>query len=721
MAKLLFWLGACLWLVGQTPTTKAQVISVKEPSSDLVEPGPWRFRAGDSIGWASPAYNDKSWAGVSPKASLDEDSALWRTGRGWFRQTFRLKRPARRSVTMAIQQFGTSTVFLDGRPVAVLRPAVAPGASQRIAALIPVPLDTASHVVAIRYSFRRDPVVGHLMRQNALRLDYYPSEQAATNMMNGQANSASIEYLLTGVFGILSLLHFRFYRANRAQRVHRVLALMMGAFALFFLLDQLVLRTGSLTLNSLMNIGFATAWYAAFGLLLFAVYTYLGRQLGWGFWGPVALLTGALGYTLFVEPLPGATATLPFGLILVEYTRVSWLAKRQNQGPDTRLPWDSLRFSWFSLAVLIPLAIFLDWWPEESQTGVIFDFLLLVLVFLTLLTLCSVPLGLSLSLVRDYAQTYQSLRKQFEEVSRLSAQTLAQEQEKQLLLASQKQVLEQQVAARTAELQQSMQELRATQTQLVQREKLASLGELSAGIAHEIQNPLNFVNNFSEVSAELVAELQEEAGKGARDKALEADLLADLGQNLHKINHHGRRVAAIVKGMLDHSRSMAGERHPTDLNALLEEAWALAYGAIRSKAPAFRVTLTTDLAADVGAVEVVPQEIGRVLLNLLHNALYAVRQRQQELGAGYQPAVTVRTRREAHQVVVRVRDNGPGIPAAARPKVFNPFFTTKPSGEGTGLGLSLSHDIIAKGHGGTLAFETEENAFTEFTITLPVA
>ncbi|RRB18398.1 GHKL domain-containing protein [Larkinella knui] len=350
-----------------------------------------------------------------------------------------------------------------------------------------------------------------------------------------------------------------------------------------------------------------------------------------------------------------------------------------------------------------------------------FDWLMALTVVMALISLFSIPVGLSLSLVRDYARTYQSLRQKLDEVNRLSAQMLAHEQEKQLLLASQNELLEHQVAERTNELKQSLTELRDTQNQLIQSAKMASLGELTAGIAHEIQNPLNFVNNFSEVSSELVAELTEEAAKTERDSGLEAELLADLGQNLRKITHHGGRASAIVKGMLEHSRSITGERLPTDLNALIDEYLKLAYHGIRTKDHTFEATLTTDLAANLGLIAVVPQEIGRVLLNLFTNAFYAVRKQKQNAPGGYKPEVTVRTKRTENQLIIQVRDNGTGIPPDLRQKVFQPFFTTKPSGEGTGLGLSLSYDIITKGYGGSISLETGENEFTEFTISLPVS
>ena len=298
--------------------------------------------------------------------------------------------------------------------------------------------------------------------------------------------------------------------------------------------------------------------------------------------------------------------------------------------------------------------------------------------------------------------------------------------ERNRIIASQNELLEQQVKERTAQLQTSLEELKATQNQLIHKEKLASLGELTAGIAHEIQNPLNFVNNFSEVSTELVSELEEEHQKPDRDAELEKELLGDLKQNLQKINHHGGRASQIVKNMLAHSRSTTGDRQATNLNALCDEYLRLAYhGLRRSGVPAkdntFNCELVTDLDPTAGSVNLVPQEIGRVLLNLFNNAFYTVQKKQTITPEPYQPMVKVRTKAGLKHIEIRIIDNGLGMDDSVKEKLFQPFFTTKPTGEGTGLGLSLSYDIITKGHGGTLTVESQPGIGSEFIILLPLA
>ena len=332
-------------------------------------------------------------------------------------------------------------------------------------------------------------------------------------------------------------------------------------------------------------------------------------------------------------------------------------------------------------------------------------------------------LGISVFLSREFALDSEMLQVKLGEVERLSAQTLAQEKEKQALLAAQNEMLEYQVQQRTGELQRSLTKLRTTQAQLIQAEKMASLGELTAGIAHEIQNPLNFVNNFSEVSAELCQEEQAllaAAHLPAPEKDELTDLLADLGHNQDKITEHGRRAAGIVRGMLEHSRTSTGERQPTDLNALADEYLRLAYQGLRAKDKSFIAELKTDFAPRLPLVQGVGADLGRVLLNLCNNAFYAVQQRQQTGEAGYVPTLRVRTTQIGQQVQIQVSDNGTGMSEAVQQKIFQPFFTTKPTGEGTGLGLSLSYHIIAQGHGGTLRVESQEGQGTTFTMALPL-
>ncbi|HSO85270.1 MAG TPA: ATP-binding protein [Draconibacterium sp.] len=258
--------------------------------------------------------------------------------------------------------------------------------------------------------------------------------------------------------------------------------------------------------------------------------------------------------------------------------------------------------------------------------------------------------------------------------------------------------------------------LKATQSQLIQSEKMASLGELTAGIAHEIQNPLNFVNNFSEINKELIEELKEELAIGNIQSAEE--LANDIKENEEKISHHGKRAESIVKGMLQHSRTSTGQKELTDINKLADEYLRLAFHGIQAKDKSFNATLITDFDETIVKINVIPQDIGRVVLNLINNAFYAVNEKKKQQSDGYEPSVLVSTKQNAGKIVISVKDNGPGIPASIVDKIFQPFFTTKPTGQGTGLGLSLAYDIV-KAHSGELKVETKEGEGSEFTLILP--
>jgi len=278
-----------------------------------------------------------------------------------------------------------------------------------------------------------------------------------------------------------------------------------------------------------------------------------------------------------------------------------------------------------------------------------------------------------------------------------------------------------------AVLETTLANLKSTQSQLIQSEKMASLGELTAGIAHEIQNPLNFVNNFSDVNKELLTEMNEEIVKGNLDgvKAIAKDVI----ENEEKINYHGRRADAIVKGMLQHSRSSNGVKEPTEINALCDEYLRLSYHGLRAKDKSFNATMKTDFDANIGNINIIPQDIGRVLLNLYNNAFFAVNEKINSAPNGYEPQVSVSTRlvpatenslirQSANSIIISVKDNGNGIPQKILDKIFQPFFTTKPTGQGTGLGLSLGYDIV-KAHGGELKVETKEGEGSTFIIQLP--
>jgi len=332
-------------------------------------------------------------------------------------------------------------------------------------------------------------------------------------------------------------------------------------------------------------------------------------------------------------------------------------------------------------------------------------------VFLWIFT--GVSLSFPLSLLVYVAMRFKEI---IGEVSDHAKQVVRLSEEKREQALNQQKILQEEVNRQTIELRTSLENLQSTQAQLIQSEKMASLGELTAGIAHEIQNPLNFVNNFSEVNRELITEMNNEMERGNFDEA--KAISKDIQENEEKIISHGKRADGIVKGMLMHSRTSTGQKELTDINALADEYLRLSYHGLRAKDKSFNAKFETHFDNTIGKINIVPQDLGRVLLNLVNNAFYAVSEKKQQLDAAYQPTVSVSTKKLKDGVEIKVKDNGNGIPQKVMNKIFQPFFTTKPTGAGTGLGLSLSYDII-KAHGGEIKVQTHDNEGAEFIIHLP--
>ena len=692
------------------------------PAAGLLLQKGWRYHAGDDSAWARPDFDDRAWDTLNPARPRRELPPRLRTGISWLRLRFRLADSLRqRAVLLQAVGYGAWEIYLNGRLVqrsgtARANPTQVPD-PERVPAISVPSGGPAEQVLAIRFAPWQSPLLRLGTTSNTgkqLLNVYLRSEAQVRQRADKQMSATLVNCAVAGIFGLLTLLHLAFFRYYPAQRAN----LYFAFFALVMAIDGLAniakWTLGSPTLEAMLPLQFISIFLFGFGYLwaMRALYVLFGFRTGWvyaglwaGFWATVAL--GLYGATY----LASVSALLLLSTI-AELLRLTGRALRQRQ----RGAW--IIGTGFGAVLLVIVGLIMS--AVVSSLLNVSNPLqpLLLGHWLTILLVeLSPALGISLFLAREFALDSQLLQVKLSEVENLSAQTLAQEQDKQALLAAQNETLEQQVAQRTGELQRSLTELRATQAQLIQREKMASLGELTAGIAHEIQNPLNFVNNFSEVSSELMAELREAQAAGDAEEV--TALAGDVTQNLGKITEHGKRAAAIVKGMLEHSRTSTGERAPTDLNQLTDEYLRLAYQGLRAKDKSFNAALETDFAPGLPLVEAVGADLGRVLLNLFGNAFYAVQKRQQTGEAGYQPTVRVSTRPVGGQVEIRVADNGTGIPTAVQAKIFQPFFTTKPTGEGTGLGLSLSHDIIAQGHGGTLSVESREGEGTTFIIVLP--
>ena len=700
------------------PADTAVIRISRLPANGLLLRNGWRYHPGDDPAWARPDFDDSAWDTLTAARTGQPLPAHVLAGSGWFRLRLRLGDSLlQQALGLQIEPvLAGYEVYSNGRRIGRYGTYSPDPSWVRTGSPSAPPLDlrpTADGelVLAVRYAPRQlTPWLRAYLAQSKLcDLRLRLRELAPIRREYTEGSRAAAVYAgMAGIFLLLGLLHLVFYRYNRTQPANRYFAYYALGTAISALLTTYWF-SASVEENSVVY------GVAMIGLVLGALYSLRALYAlfevrpGWLYKILVASVVPVVvlmtGERLRSEP----TGLLCYiGFMVVLTLDQLWLI---GQALRQRRRGAGLLGGGFASGIILLAVI--------STNSYLIRQVPALGALLTALAFALPALGISLFLAREFALDSQLLQVKLGEVERLSAQTLAQEQEKQNLLAAQNDMLEHQVAERTGELQRSLTDLRATQAQLIQKEKMASLGELTAGIAHEIQNPLNFVNNFSEVSTELLDELEEEQAKLIRDAGLEAELVGDLRQNLGKISHHGRRAAAIVKGMLEHSRTSTGERTPTDLNQLAEEYLRLAYQGLRAKDKTFNTTLATDFAAELPLVEAVAGDLGRVLLNLFGNAFYAVQKRQQTGEAGYKPTVSVRTKQVGKQVEIRVSDNGTGIPDDIKAKIFQPFFTTKPTGEGTGLGLSLSYDIITKAHAGTLSVESQPGRGTEFIICLP--
>ncbi|CCH54745.1 histidine kinase [Fibrisoma limi BUZ 3] len=694
------------------------------PATGLLIRTGWRWHSGDNPAWAKPDFDDSRWDSSKPFQSITSVPAFEKSPLGWFRLTFALDSAvAQQTLSLHLNQVGASEIYLDGTLFRRLgtvgasydqQQAYTPKTWERY--LLPS-LSAGKHVLAVRLSQHRPPwyvpkrfyLTGPIFLARLVPTSGLIEEIASHLYVSTIAN-----YIVVGVFLLLSVIHFLYY-AYRRQRTNLIfaVAMLLGTYSLT-LTDVLAVESNTELADW---VSFCAGMVVMFfiSLLLASYYAYLKQPFGWWFWSLTTALVVSRICVDYLGPELGLNLlnSLLLILMILEGIRVSRLAVRSRRANAQLL----LSTILIMLAILLVGAL-ISYWLSSSLP----QYSPYISNVINLLFFMALPVGFAILLARDHAQTNQKLEERLAEIEQLSA-------EKESILKEQNEKLERQVAERTAKLTQSLAELHDTQEQLIQREKMASLGELTAGIAHEIQNPLNFVNNFADVSVELVAELKEEAEKGTqRDSELEAELLTDLEQNLTKISQHGSRAAGIVRSMLDHTRTSAGQSEPVDLNALVDEFLRLAYHGIRaqdkhgSTGPPehFNAQLVTQYDDSLGTVTVVPQDIGRVLLNLFNNAFHAVRERAAKEPAGYTPTVSVSTSRSGNTVVIDVRDNGFGVPEGIREKIFQPFFTTKPTGQGTGLGLSLSYDIITKGHRGTLSLESTGSTGTTFRIRLPV-
>jgi len=702
------------------------------PKGILLDKG-WKYSSGDNPEWAKPVFNDSAWQPVNP--TLDVYNALPQvstSGIGWFRLHLSVDSSLlKNELAFVIQQSGASEIYLNG--IKIKSYGTISSNAEKVKADDPIwkPLairfnESAEEVIAIRYELQPNIYYTKIFETEnpALTIKLMDSDKALEYFHNNASKIVGFSSLLSGITIMIIILHLSFYILYPTQKANLYFALFAVMFAVANI-TQLIFwlyPNGVANKFYLGNLTFVL-FIAGYIFLLMAAYLFLERKRDFFFYfllvfSGIAIILNAWPYG-FGWQLGGPTFEL---LVQINIARIAILSSIKKQ-----------RGAWIiavgAVSTLVFFAIFL---AQGTFTNSSFILSLPPLRILTyVMQNISLPTASSVFLAFEFAFANRTLQKKLLEVNDLSLKNIAQEKEKQQLLALQNETLEQEVQERTAALSQSLQHLKSTQSQLIQSEKMASLGELTAGIAHEIQNPLNFVNNFSEVNAELIEEMQQEMNKGNLEDAI--SISNDIRDNEEKINHHGKRAAAIVKGMLQHSRSSIGVKEPTDINKFADEYLRLAYHGLRAKDKSLNATMKTDFDKTIGIINIIPQDIGRVLLNLYNNAFYAVDEKQKAEslkseveGKAYQPTVTVAIRKlsspsgNGGKVEITVSDNGNGIPQKVVDKIFQPFFTTKPTGQGTGLGLSLSYDII-KAHGGEIKVETREGEVTIFIIQLPIS
>ncbi|HEU4859370.1 MAG TPA: ATP-binding protein, partial [Chitinophagaceae bacterium] len=677
----------------------------------------WKFLSGDNPAYANSEYDDGAWGNINPTLDIYDLPQIPKSGIVWFRLRLLINTSLDKQLALIIQQSGASEIYLDGK--LTHRFGVLSSNPANVKAYDPLwkpvsfPIKKNTiQVLAVRFAPQPNVRYTTMFETNnhALWIQIKDVESGVSFYHQQASRFIWFHIIIIGVCFLFCVLHFAFYLFYPSQKANLYFAM----FALFYVTSIVLQHIFYLETHEIKYKFFLANFSFVFFMvgnlfLLTAIHYLLKQKKDIFYWSLVFYVI----ISVFLNAGPYRWGWLAGGVLaqnLIQFNilRISFLALRRKKRGALIIVVGAILYS-------ISFVIFL----EQGKLANL-DFFLTIATLRTVLfniTQLSIPMAASIYLGLEFAFVNDSLQQKFKEVNDLSEKNVAQEREKQQFLASQNETLERQVEERTSELSRSLKELKETQTQLIQQEKMASLGELTAGIAHEIQNPLNFVNNFSEVSNELIDEMVEEVKKGNFDDA--KAIANDLKQNLEKINHHGKRADGIVKSMLQHSRTSSGQKELTDINALCDEYLRLSYHGLRAKDKTFNAKFETDFDPNVKKINVIPQDIGRVILNLINNAFYAVTEKRMTNLNGYEPIVLISTKKLGDKVEIKVRDNGSGIPKKVLDKIFQPFFTTKPTGQGTGLGLSLAYDIITKGHGGELKVETKAEEGSEFVIQIP--
>jgi signal transduction histidine kinase len=679
----------------------------KDSSIKLSNLDGWIFKPGNDAGWADTNLNTGDWKKLKPadftEKMLDENGKI----EGWFRLKIKLDSSLQDSLSgigLKSSVWAASDVYIDGKLFHSFgniglnnKPFKENYATNKLPILFPVNTNK-EYLIAIHFSDKINQFdFDKKLRSSYRNLIIITSPHYANQYYHNTLQDANMMIGVSVFLLTLALLFWLIYFQNKEEK-HLLAIALTVSFLLLSWIRIYWFFDSSFSVTQFLNFSESFFFILYFSIVPFTVGVILNKRISNLHWIFASILFIVVSICYLIDLINNVTLTIILSAssgIMAIYYIIS--ARQEIKGARWAVVIGLiLNLSYTLLLYLVQLTK-----PDISKT-----FITISLVF----ALTIFPVGLLVYVSMWFKET----RKVVEQNAQKILQII---EEKKVLLESQNIILEKQVSERTRDLNLSLENLRSTQSQLIQSEKMASLGELTAGIAHEIQNPLNFVNNFSEVNNELLEELKEEADKGNIDevKAIANDII----DNSQKINQHGKRADAIVKGMLQHSRSSSGIKEQTDINKLADEYLRLAYHGLRAKDKSFNATLITDYDETIGKINIIPQDMGRVILNLITNAFYATNEKQKSGIEKYEPTVWISTKKNGDAVEISVKDNGNGIPQTALDKIFQPFFTTKPTGQGTGLGLSLAYDIV-KAHGGELKVTTEENVGTEFNILLPI-
>ncbi len=686
----------------------------------------WFYKSGDDPSWVLPEYDHSDWDTVNSWLQIGKfDQSEWK-GVAWLRIVFRIDSSLKgKTVGLGMHHDGASEIYLNGKKVLTFGeigknadeekphdPNFFPKAINFDTSSVYTLAVRISNQAAVKHAYLYAKFIGHI----GVGIYLFDNNTQSKKILERNYKAFSFEWAIKGfslAFAVIFILLYFFYSKQKENLF----------FSLFVLGIFLSYTSG--TIEYIFKASFYTVVFARFlgfisftiifiNLLLFLYQIVYKRtiKLFWFFLIGFLIINFVIFFSF--DQLTSYSIPMLIGVAIlgIETVRVIVIGIRKKI-PNIRIIAGGIIVS-LSLILFNVTAFLIE--LNIELLNLLEDFLVPILIL-------SIPFSMAIYLAKTFAKMNNELEERIVTIQQMSEKQLEQERyNAELKMQSELNKLENE--SKTKELEQakviekSYTELKATQAQLVHSEKMASLGELTAGIAHEIKNPLNFVNNFSDLSRELLDDLKAELENDNKEEVMA--IAESLKQNLDKINQHGKRADSIVKGMLMHSRGTSGEKVLTNINDLLDQYVNLAYHGLRAQNKEFNITIEKDYDESLEKINVVPQDISRVFLNIINNACYAAYDKKLKSGDNnFTPTLKVSTKNLDDSVEIKIADNGNGIPPEIIDKIFQPFFTTKPTGEGTGLGLSLSYDIVVKQHGGEIKFESEEGKYTEFIITIP--